>query len=66
MREAGCKVELYQRFKWYRFSRLNNRTHRELLIVDGTVAFLGGAGVGDQWAERGARQDSRGATRWRG
>ena len=57
MREAGCRVELYQRFKWYRLSRLNNRTHRELLIVDGKVAFVGGAGVGDQWAkgERGKR-----------
>jgi cardiolipin synthase len=57
MREAGCRVELYQRFTWFRLSRLNNRTHRELLIVDGKVAFVGGAGVGDQWArgERGKR-----------
>ncbi len=57
MRKAGCRVELYQRLKWYRLSRLNNRTHRELLIVDGRVAFLGGAGVGDQWSkgERGKR-----------
>jgi cardiolipin synthase len=60
MREAGCKVELYQRFKWYRLSRLNNRTHRELLIVDGTVAFLGGAGVGDQWVK-----GERGKQPWR-
>ena len=51
MREAGCHVELYQRLKWYRLARLNNRTHRELLIVDGKVAFVGGAGVGDQWAK---------------
>ena len=49
MREAGCRVELYQRFTWYRLARLNNRTHRELLIVDGKVAFVGGAGVGRQW-----------------
>src|SRR5262245_51915274 len=54
MRRAGIRVELYQRFKWYRLARLNNRTHRELLIVDGKVAFLGGAGVGSQW-ERGER-----------
>lgn len=50
MREAGCDVQLYQRFKWHRLSRLNNRTHRELLIVDGRVAFIGGAGVGNPWA----------------
>ncbi|MSO56201.1 MAG: hypothetical protein EXQ55_04665 [Acidobacteria bacterium] len=49
MRQEGCRVELYQRFKWYRLARVNNRTHRELLIVDGVVAFVGGAGVGDQW-----------------
>jgi cardiolipin synthase A/B len=60
MREAGCRVELYQRLKWYRLSRLNNRTHRELLIVDGKVAFVGGAGVGDQWAK-----GQRGKRAWR-
>ena len=48
---AGCRVAAYQRFMWYRLSRLNNRTHRELLVVDGTVAFAGGAGVADWWAE---------------
>ena len=34
---------------WYRLHRLNNRTHRELLVVDGRVAFTGGAGVADWW-----------------
>ena len=51
MRRAGCRVELYQRLRWYGLSRLNNRTHRELLVVDGRVAFMGGAGVGDYWAK---------------
>lgn len=60
MRAAGCRTELYQRPKWYRLARLNNRTHRELLIVDGRVAFLGGAGVGDQWAK-----GERGKKPWR-
>ena len=47
---AGCRVAAYQRFAWYRLSRLNNRTHRELLVVDGTIAFAGGAGIADWWA----------------
>ncbi|HEV3214188.1 MAG TPA: phospholipase D-like domain-containing protein [Vicinamibacterales bacterium] len=51
LREAGVRVKQYQRLKWYRLARINNRTHRELLIVDGKVAFVGGAGVGDQWAK---------------
>lgn len=60
LRTAGCRVERYQRLKWYRLSRLNNRTHRELLIVDGRMAFVGGAGIGDQWAK-----GERGKKPWR-
>ena len=48
---AGARVAAYQRFTWYRLSRLNNRTHRELLIVDGDIGFVGGAGVADWWAK---------------
>jgi cardiolipin synthase len=47
--EAGCKINFYQPMKWYRLHRINNRTHRELLVVDGCVAFTGGAGVADWW-----------------
>ena len=50
LRSAGCRVESYQRMEWHRQARLNNRTHRELLIVDGRVAFVGGAGIADWWA----------------
>lgn len=50
LREAGCRVESYQRIQWHRLARLNNRTHRELLIIDGRAAFIGGAGVADWWA----------------
>jgi cardiolipin synthase len=49
LRDAGCKVEFYQRMTWYRLHRINNRTHRELLVIDGRVAFAGGAGVADVW-----------------
>jgi cardiolipin synthase A/B len=55
LREAGCRVEPYQQMHWYRLARLNNRTHRELLIVDGRVAFVGGAGVADWWSVSGKR-----------
>ncbi|OFW36093.1 MAG: hypothetical protein A3F70_17915 [Acidobacteria bacterium RIFCSPLOWO2_12_FULL_67_14] len=47
--EAGCQLRFYQSIAWHRLHRLNNRTHRELLIVDGRVAFTGGAGVADWW-----------------
>ena len=54
LRKAGCRVKSYQRMEWYRLARLNNRTHRELFIVDGKIAFIGGAGIADWW-----RYDSR-------
>ena len=49
LRKAGCRIASYQRFHWYRLARINNRTHRELLVVDGRIAFAGGAGVADWW-----------------
>ena len=49
LRDAGCTLSFYQPIRWYRLHRLNNRTHRELLVVDGRVAFTGGAGVADWW-----------------
>ena len=49
LRDAGCHVRFYQPLTWYRLARINNRTHRELLIIDGRIAFTGGAGVADWW-----------------
>jgi cardiolipin synthase A/B len=46
---AGGEVHWYMPFRWYNLTRYNNRTHRELLVVDGTVGFLGGAGIADHW-----------------
>jgi cardiolipin synthase len=46
---GGCQVNFYQPPAWYRLHRLNNRTHRELLVVDGRIAFTGGAGIADWW-----------------
>ncbi len=47
--EAGGKLGRYNSPTWHRLLQLDNRTHRELLIVDGQVGFIGGAGVADQW-----------------
>jgi cardiolipin synthase len=47
--DAGGRVFWYHPFKWYTLPRINNRTHRELFIIDGEVGFIGGAGVADHW-----------------
>ena len=55
MRAAGIEVERYHKPSWWQLARLNNRTHRKLLVVDGTVGFTGGVGIADPW--RGHAQD---------
>jgi cardiolipin synthase len=60
MQDAGVHVERYRPLHWYNLGRLNNRTHRKLLVVDGRVGFTGGVGIGDPW--RGNAQD---ADHWR-
>ncbi len=49
MKDAGIEVERYHPLRWYNLRRANNRTHRKLLIVDGSVGFTGGAGIADLW-----------------
>ena len=50
LRTAGVDVVKYHRGFWPDPRRYNNRTHRKLLIVDGKIAFIGGAGISDLWA----------------
>jgi len=50
MRVAGVQIELYRPLHWYNLARLNNRTHRKLLVVDGRVGFTGGVGIADKWS----------------
>jgi cardiolipin synthase A/B len=52
MRRDGAEVERYHAPKWYNLTRLNNRTHRKILVVDGNVAFTGGVGIADTWQGR--------------
>jgi len=50
MRAAGVAIMRYNQPRWYNLGRLNNRTHRKLLVVDGRIGFTGGVGIADQWA----------------
>lgn len=60
MRDAGVHVEHYRPLHWYNLGRLNNRTHRKLLVIDGKVGFTGGVGIADQWLG-----DAEGPEHWR-
>jgi cardiolipin synthase A/B len=49
MREAGVQIEKFRPPRWYSVTRMNHRTHRKLLVIDGNVGFTGGVGIADQW-----------------
>lgn len=50
MQRDGVEIERYHEPHWSNWTRLNNRTHRKLLVVDGVIGFTGGVGIADQWS----------------
>jgi cardiolipin synthase len=49
LKDAGARLGDYGTPTWYKLQQINYRTHRKILVVDGRVAFTGGAGIGDHW-----------------
>jgi cardiolipin synthase A/B len=60
MLAAGVRIASFNPLHWYSIEEINYRTHRKILVVDGQVAFTGGAGIADHWL---GNADSR--DRWR-
>lgn len=60
MRAAGVEVVWFRPLLGWRVWRVNHRTHRKVLVVDGQVAFTGGVGVGREW-----QGDARNPQEWR-
>ncbi|WP_354686390.1 phospholipase D-like domain-containing protein [Cupriavidus necator] len=49
MSRAGVDVRRYHPVRWYTIGKLNNRTHRKLLLIDGAIGFTGGVGIAPEW-----------------
>lgn len=49
MHEGGVEFRMFRPMRPRTLSRLNNRTHRKLLVVDGHTGFIGGVGIADVW-----------------
>ncbi|WP_205696344.1 phosphatidylserine/phosphatidylglycerophosphate/cardiolipin synthase family protein [Conexibacter sp. SYSU D00693] len=49
MREAGVHVARFRPVKPYAVRRVNNRTHRKVLVADGRVGMIGGVGIAEEW-----------------
>jgi cardiolipin synthase A/B len=60
LKEAGGNVDWYHRLRLHNWFIINNRTHREITLIDGSTAFVGGAGYADWW-----RYGTKSEPRWR-
>ncbi|MFC5496045.1 cardiolipin synthase [Caenimonas terrae] len=56
MKVAGVQLQRFHEPRWFALGRINNRTHRKLLVIDGRLGFTGGVGIAPQWEGHG--QDS--------
>jgi cardiolipin synthase A/B len=57
MKSGGIEIQKYHPPHWSHLGRLNNRTHRKILVVDGQVGFTGGVGIADKWTGDGQDPD---------
>ncbi|MDO9359994.1 MAG: phospholipase D-like domain-containing protein, partial [Polaromonas sp.] len=57
MEAAGVEVRKFHKPHWYNLARLNNRTHRKLLVVDGRLGFSGVVGIAPKWTGNGQDAD---------
>ncbi len=60
LERAGVALGWFRPPRWYQLDQFNNRMHRRVLVVDGTVGFTGGFGMADEWMG-----DAQGVERWR-
>ncbi len=60
LRLAGVRVERFRPLALRNLVRLYRRTHRRAIVIDGRVAFTGGAAISKKWAG-----DVRTAHEWR-
>ena len=50
LRQAGVRIERFRSLGLSNLVRVYRRTHRRAIVVDGRVAFTGGAAISSKWA----------------
>ena len=60
LRKAGVKFQFFRPLRFYSLVRAFKRDHRRAIVVDGKVAFTGGAAVAEKWDG-----DARNKEEWR-
>ena len=57
LRAAGCEVRWFRPIPRWRVWQTDNRTHRKILVCDGTVGFTGGVGIAEEWEGNAGRPE---------
>jgi cardiolipin synthase len=57
LHSAGAEVVKFHKPHWTGLGRMNDRTHRKLLVIDGRIGFTGGVGIAPEWT--GNAQDEK-------
>jgi cardiolipin synthase A/B len=57
LKMAGCEFAYFHPTRAWRVDRLNVRTHRRILVVDGKLGFTGSVGFADSWEGNGQSRD---------
>ncbi len=60
LRAGGVRLEFFRPLALRNLVRMYRRTHRRAIVIDGVVAFVGGAAVANKW-----RGDGRTPREWR-
>lgn len=53
LRKAGGKVTRFFPVSFGTYCRINYRNHRKIVIIDGTIGYVGGINIGDEYMSRG-------------
>jgi len=49
LKDAGIELVFYNPVRLVRFKRNLRRTHRKIIVIDGEIAFTGGAGLSEEF-----------------
>lgn len=60
MKAAGVDVQMFREARVGRFARYYRRNHRRAIVIDGKIAYTGGAAIADKWLG-----DARNEKEWR-
>ncbi|SMO93864.1 phospholipase D-like domain-containing protein [Gracilimonas mengyeensis] len=60
MENSGVQLQWFRPMPQWKIWKVDNRTHRKVLICDGEVAFTGGVGIASEW-----EGDARNEEEWR-